>query len=139
VICADPAAPAVQALVRSDPAGFADRELVERSELGLPPAVTAATVTGSAAAVRSFLAAARLPEGTSVLGPTALEGGIGGATRAAAAPAGPSDGPGVRAVLRVPQERGGELARALHDAAAVRSARRDPGAVRVQIDPRELG
>ncbi len=38
VLSADPAAPAVQALVRGDPAGHAARELAERRELGCPRA-----------------------------------------------------------------------------------------------------
>ena len=37
VVVADAATPAVQALVRWDPAGFADRELAERAALRLPP------------------------------------------------------------------------------------------------------
>jgi primosomal protein N' (replication factor Y) len=44
-----------------------------------------------------------------------------------------------RALVRVASRAaGGVLAAALHAAAAVRSARKAEGAVRVQIDPREL-
>ena len=180
VVCADPGAPAVQALVRSDPAGFAERELAERTELQLPPAAAVATLDGPPAAVRSMLDLLRLPEGTAVLGPVPHEPVRAGPGSGAAAgpdeseavavpvvppvPAAPSaprllDLPGslpfealpaavapgepggvpVRVVLRGPRELGAPLARALRDAAAVRSARRDPGTVRVQIDPRDLG
>ena len=38
--------PAVQALIRWDPATFADRELAERAELRFPPAARMASVTG---------------------------------------------------------------------------------------------
>jgi primosomal protein N' (replication factor Y) len=44
----------------------------------------------------------------------------------------------VRTVVRVPPGERAALARALHDAAAVRSARKEPGAVRVQVDPLEV-
>jgi primosomal protein N' (replication factor Y) len=129
VVCADPAAPAVQALVRSDPGGFADRERVERSELGLPPGVVAASVTGTPEAVRSLLAVAALPPAATVLGPVPVE----------ERPGAVAGDPAVRALLRAPRADGAALARALHDAAAVRSARREPGAVRIQVDPRDLG
>ncbi|MEY3734623.1 MAG: hypothetical protein RL347_1982, partial [Actinomycetota bacterium] len=46
VVTADAALPVVQALIRWDPAWLAARELAERRELGLPPAVRSATVTG---------------------------------------------------------------------------------------------
>ncbi|WP_129339663.1 primosomal protein N', partial [Cellulomonas endophytica] len=58
-----------QALVRWDPAGLAARELAEREELALPPAVRTAAVTGGRRAVASLLAHARLPGGAEVLGP----------------------------------------------------------------------
>jgi primosomal protein N' (replication factor Y) len=131
VISADPSAPAVQALVRSDPPGFAARELAERAELGLPPGGAVASLTGAPDAVRSFLQLVALPEGVVVLGPVPVE-----------APPRPSvevSDDVVRAVVKAPHAAGAALARALRDAAAVRSARRDPGSVRVQIDPRDLG
>jgi primosomal protein N' (replication factor Y) (superfamily II helicase) len=44
-----------------------------------------------------------------------------------------------RALVRVASRAaGGVLAAALHAAAAVRSARKAEGAVRIQVDPREL-
>ncbi len=46
IVVGDPSAAPVQALVRHDPAGFADRELAERATLGLPPAGVLAAVTG---------------------------------------------------------------------------------------------
>lgn len=164
LIGADPAAPAVQALIRSDPGGFAARELAERADLGLPPAAAVATVDGAPAVVRSFLDAARLPADVVVLGPVPhppptphqpaphqLAPHQPAPHRPAPhqpAPHQPTRHPPqatpvgvpeqVRMVLRVPSAQGAALARALHDAAAVRSARREP-AVRIQIDPRDLG
>jgi primosomal protein N' (replication factor Y) len=46
--------------------------------------------------------------------------------------------PQVRALLRVPREDGPALARALHAAQAARSARKEGGGARVQLDPAEL-
>jgi primosomal protein N' (replication factor Y) len=43
-----------------------------------------------------------------------------------------------RALIRVPRSAGLDLARALHAALAQRSARKDGGAVRVQLDPAEV-
>ncbi len=133
VVCADPAAPAVQALVRSDPAGHAARELAERRELGLPPAVAAASLTGPAGAVEGLQQALRLPEGTQVLGPVPIPG----APRSSAA--GEVEQPQVRVVLRTARARAAALAEALRAGQAVRSARREPGTVRVRVDPRDLG
>ena len=44
LVVGSPTAPAVQALVRADPAGFAERELAARRVAGLPPAVHCALV-----------------------------------------------------------------------------------------------
>jgi primosomal protein N' (replication factor Y) len=43
-----------------------------------------------------------------------------------------------RALLRVPRADGLALARALHAAQAARSARKEGGGARVQLDPAEL-
>jgi primosomal protein N' (replication factor Y) len=57
---------------------------------------------------------------------------------AAGRPAGRQDAPTERLLIRAPRADGVALARALHDAAAVRSARKAPEPVRVQLDPLEL-
>ncbi|WP_423464655.1 primosomal protein N' [Promicromonospora sp. MS192] len=140
-----------QALVRWDPAGFAARELDERAELHLPPAVRVAAVTGDRAAVDAVVARVGLREdlgsGSGVLGPVEIDpdGGRGPGGRGGAAPSGGSRGGGVQAldlpvrtVLRVPLAQGDELARRLRTSLAVRSARREGGTVRVQLDPKEM-
>ncbi len=68
LVVGSPTAPAVQALVRADPVGFADRELAARTVAGLPPAVHCALIeapvgTPAAREVADGVAAAR------VLGP----------------------------------------------------------------------
>lgn len=133
VVCADPAHAAVQALVRLDPAGFAARELAERSGPGLPPAVVAATVTGPAEAVAALLDSARLPGSAGVAGPTPMGSGREPAGGAGA----PTEGM-VRALVRVPPQDRAALVAALRAATATASARRRVP-VRVQVDPRDLG
>jgi primosomal protein N' (replication factor Y) len=126
VLVADADTPAVQALVRWDPATFAERELAERAALHLPPAAAVASLTGSAPALDQFLAAAQLPGQAEVLGPVAVTSRT------------PGDDDTQRLIVRVPRRHGRELAAALHAAAGVRSAHKDTGPVRIQIDPSEL-
>jgi primosomal protein N' (replication factor Y) len=126
VVAADAAIPAVQALVRWDPAGYAERELAERMELRFPPAVRMAALTGQPGAARDLLSVARLPEPHELLGPVPM----------AAEPGRVGDAPPERMLVRVPRSEGAALAAALHAAAATRSARKAPDAVRIELDPR---
>jgi primosomal protein N' (replication factor Y) len=139
VVCAAAGTAAVQALVRGDPAGHAERELAERTGLGLPPAVAAASLTGSAAAVAAVQALLQLPEGTEVLGPVPVGTEHRAARRTPGGQQALREEQAVRVVLRVARDQGAELVVALRTAAAVRSARHDPGSVRVRVDPRDLG
>ncbi|PVG82977.1 primosome assembly protein PriA [Nocardioides gansuensis] len=119
VAVGEPHHPALQALVRWDPVGFARREAEERAEAHLPPAARLATITGSPGAVDDALTLLALPEGAEVLGPVPV-------------------GEELRAVVRVPRATGPALSSALAELQRVRSARKlDP--VRVQVDPAELG
>jgi primosomal protein N' (replication factor Y) len=120
IVVADGGLAPVQALVRFDPAWLAARDLAERRELGFPPAARIASLSGTPAAVAELLTVARLPEGAEVLGPVPAADGE------------------ERYLVRVPQGGGRRLADALHAAVGVRSARKSPDAVRVQIDPHEL-
>ncbi len=117
----DPAQPALQALVRWDPAGFAAREAEERREARLPPAARVASLTGAPGAVDDMRALLHLPEVADVLGPVPVEGN-------------PDE---ERLIVRVPRVQGPALSRALVEAQRLRSARKlDP--VRIQVDPPEL-
>jgi primosomal protein N' (replication factor Y) len=120
VVVADGGLATVQALVRWDPAWLAERELGERRELGFPPAARLASLTGPAAAVSEFLDVARLPDGVQLLGPL---------------PVGEDE---ERMLLRTARGGGLALAKALHDAAGVRSLRKAAHPVRIQLDPHEL-
>jgi primosomal protein N' (replication factor Y) len=127
VAVGDPAHPALQALVRWDPAGFAGRELEERQSAHLPPASRLATLTGAEPAVTSAIEVLRLPAGSEVLGPVPVQG--------SGEPHGPPD---VRAVVRAPRAAGAALSRTLVEMQGVRSAKKQP-AIRVQVDPAALG
>jgi primosomal protein N' (replication factor Y) len=129
VLVADPASPAVQAIVRGDPAGFAARELTERELLHLPPAWRVAEVSGRPDDVADYLEHVRLPEEASVLGPVPVP-----PPRRA-----PDSEPRVRALVTAPRRSGADLAAALHAGSAVRSARKVGGAVTVRVDPVVLG
>lgn len=129
VVSAEATLPVVQALVRWDPGGFAERELAERRELGFPPAVSMASITGAADHVRELLAQVELPEGAELLGPVPVGGDRG---------AGGEGAPTERALLRVPREGVGALARALKTAASARSARRDEHLAQVRVDPQHV-
>jgi primosomal protein N' (replication factor Y) len=120
VVVADGSLAAVQALLRWDPAWFASRELAERRELGFPPAARMASVTGKPEGVAEFLSAARLPDTAELLGPV------------------PADDDQERMLIRTSRSRAADLAHALHEAAAVRSARKAALPVRVEIDPATL-
>jgi primosomal protein N' (replication factor Y) len=148
IVMADGSLAPVQALLRWDPGWFAARELAERRELRFPPAARMASLTGPPAAVAELLAAARLPDGAEVLGPVPVGAGQ---ARAGGAPvpvgAGRARGGGApepagdeqeRMLVRVSRSRAAEMARALHEAAAVRSAKKAALPVRVQVDPADL-
>ncbi|WP_245736863.1 primosomal protein N' [Micromonospora pattaloongensis] len=120
VVVADGGLAPVQALLRWDPGWFATRELAERRELGFPPAARMASLTGTPEAVADLLAAARLPDGAELLGPV------------------PAADDQERMLVRVARSRAAALARALHEAAAVRTARKAAQPVRIQIDPLDL-
>jgi primosomal protein N' (replication factor Y) (superfamily II helicase) len=142
IVVADASQPAVQALIRWDPATFAGRELAERTELRFPPAARMASVAGPPGAVDALLTAAGLPEDAELLGPLpATSGQFGRARGGPATTTGDSADPGadaIRYLVRVPRSEGSDLAFALRAGQAARTAAKEPGAVRVQLDPAAL-
>lgn len=116
LIVGSPTAPAVQALVRNDPVGFAERELAQRRSAQLPPALHAAVVvaptsTNAAEEVVHECAGARL------LGPVPAEQGS-------------------RWVVLHEDRR--ELAFAVRTVVTKRSAGKTLTGISVRIDPLEL-
>lgn len=123
VVLAEPGVRPVQALVRWDPFGHAERELADRRALGFPPALVFAELAGGNEAVREFVDVLELPARVQLLGPV---------------PIGDDPHGDVRALLRGPRTVAGDLAGRLHRAAAVRSARK-LAPVRIRIDPQQIG
>ena len=119
VAVGDPTHPALQALVRWDPVGFAEREIAERLEAHLPPASRLATITGEPGPVDDALTLLAAPVGAEVLGPVPL-------------------GDDSRVIVRVPRAQGAALSAALGEVQRLRSARK-LDAVRIQVDPVALG
>jgi primosomal protein N' (replication factor Y) len=122
VVMAESALQPVQALVRWDPAWHAAQELAARTELGFPPAMRMASVDGLPKAVAAFLDELTLPPSGEVLGPVPLG----------------EQSDKERALLRVSRSEGRALAAAVAATQPVRSARKQPDPVRVQLDPLEL-
>ncbi len=120
VVVADGGVPVIQALLRWDPGWYAERELAERRELRFPPAARMASLTGAAPAVADLLAAVHLPPDAELLGPV------------------PADQGQERYLIRAPRARAAEVAAALHAGTGVRSARKAPDPVRVQVDATDL-
>ncbi len=125
------AARSVQALVRLDPAGFAERELDDRIEAGFPPALRFARIQGDWPAVREMGEALRSVPGARTLGPVELPD----------APMAPGDkgaSPQAQVLVRAPLSSGAALTREIHAIQSARSARKDPRPVKIVVDPSDL-
>jgi primosomal protein N' (replication factor Y) len=112
---------ALAAFVRWDPAGFASRELAQRRELSLPPAVRTAAVTGDMADVEAFLEVARgavSQPGVRVVGPVA--------------------GDPAQALVFFPIAAGPAVSHGLHAARISLAVRRTAGPVTVRVDAPDL-
>ena len=119
---------ALQALVRIDPGGFAARELAERAAARFPPAVTLITVDGPREALDEFRSLLQPPQHTELLGPVepdlqrdANDGGSGEVIH--------------RLTMRAPLSEGAKLVQATKETAAIRSARKSSGSLRIRVNP----
>jgi primosomal protein N' (replication factor Y) (superfamily II helicase) len=117
----------VQAMLRWQPWWHTERETEDRAALHLPPAARLAAVTGTPTAVRSLVDDLALPAGAEVLGPVAVPGRHAGEDDLE------------RLLVRVPRAAGMQLADLLRQAAAARSARKATDAVRIELDPQQIG
>lgn len=124
VAVGDPAVPALQALVRWDLPGLAEREMAERQSAHLPPASAVATLTASTDVLEEAIGALVLPAGAERLGPVPVDDD--------------TDERRERYVIRVPRAARTGLAQALRAFQGERSARKLPH-VRVCVDPHDLG
>jgi primosomal protein N' (replication factor Y) len=119
LVGASPGLAPVQALVRWDAIGYAEREAASRAELGFPPASRMASLEGAPDDVEAFLAEVTLPDRADLLGPVPVSDLI------------------ERMLIRVPRSQGAELATILQAATRTRSVKKEP-VVRVRLDPAEI-
>ncbi|WP_181034102.1 primosomal protein N' [Arthrobacter sp. GMC3] len=119
----------VSALVRWDPAGYAEREFHLRHELHLPPAVRVAALTGGEADVVAFTAALELPDEVRVIGPAPL------VNPSSFRPGGdPEQAPDYRTLLFFPYAMAGKITGAMRALKAANAARRVGSPVQVRCD-----
>ncbi|HNO39862.1 MAG TPA: primosomal protein N', partial [Marmoricola sp.] len=111
---------AIQALIRWDLSGLAQREMAERQQAHLPPASRMFQLQGQRDQLEALVASLSLPEQVEALGPVELADEL------------------AQLVLRVPRAQGDHLAQVLRGAQAARSVRKLPH-VRVRVDPHDLG
>ncbi|MGO4385298.1 primosomal protein N' [Specibacter sp. RAF43] len=120
----------VAALVRWDPAGYAEREFGLRHELQLPPAVRVAALTGGEDDVKAFVAALDLPAQVRVIGPAPLAAGPPQGRGAADVP----DAPDYRTLLFFPYGMAARITAALRAQKSANAARRVGAPVQVRCD-----
>ncbi|QAU52309.1 Primosomal protein N' [Corynebacterium pelargi] len=135
VIAAENALPEVQALLRWDVVGMAQRELKLRAQVHFPPAFHMAAVDAPTTALEEFLALAHLPPNTEVLGPVDLPRDI----RLPGEYDHEQFGPPQRMLLRTPLQDRNALGEALRRARASKVARKNDLPLRIQIDPIRVG
>jgi primosomal protein N' (replication factor Y) len=119
----------VQALVRWDPAGYAEREFRLRHELGLPPAVRVASLTGKEQDVAAFTAALKLPEAVRVIGPAPLA-----ASYSSGPGTDPDEAPDYRTLLFFPYSMAAAVTGAMRSLKASNAAGRIGSPVQVRCD-----
>jgi primosomal protein N' (replication factor Y) len=141
VITADDTA-AVGAMLRWDPAGYAQRELGLRTELQLPPAVRVAAVTGGSTAVGHFTASA-----TKLLAAEGVELRVAGpapllqtasihtpSTQTPGVQAAGTESVDVRTLLFIPYAQAATVTRVLRAAKAAGAAKRSEDPVQLRLD-----
>ena len=117
----------LQALTRVDPVGFAERELADRVEAELPPAVFLAVAQGEWAALTELAGAVAEVAGAVALGPALVVATEDGADQLA------------RLVIRAPLASGPPFVATLRAFLAARSARKDQRQLRIKVDPVDVG
>jgi len=144
VIGADGSLPTVQALMRWDPGGHATRESAARRELEFPPYVAMASIEGDAPGVLAALDILAMPPDGELLGPVELEEPgqqpeqPGQSEQSGQFTAAADREPRLRALVRAPLAQRKALCAALQAVASSRSAHKEPGAVRIRVDPSDL-
>jgi len=128
VITADDTA-AVGALLRWDPAGYAQRELGLRAELQLPPAVRVASLTGGSTAVGHFTS-----EVTRRLTAEGVELRVAGPAPLLSGQAATAGGGDVRTLFFIPYSQAGTVTQILRAVKAASAAKRAEDPVQLRLD-----
>ncbi|MBP2414418.1 primosomal protein N' (replication factor Y) [Arthrobacter stackebrandtii] len=116
----------VAALVRWDPAGHAEREFALRHELGLPPAMRLASLTGSESDVAAFEAALKLPAAVRSIGPAPVMSPLAGPAT--------DEVPDYRTILLFPYAMAAQVTADIRALKAANAARRIGSPVQVRCD-----
>ncbi len=125
-VTAEPHHRAVQALVRADPNGWAQRELADREATGLPPTTRAMVVTGAPEALTTFLETCQPRDSWRLLGPSPVDA--------------ESSASQSRVVVLAPTAQGAQLAAGAKRALIATPPVSDEVRLRCRIDPvRVLG
>ena len=135
VLTADASLAPVQTIVRWDPIGAAERELAARQEAHFPPAVAVAAVDGTTESISQLQQHWQRPGDAELLGPVELPPGV-------RLPAGldkPEAHKARRLIIRVPHEQAKALGESLKTAQAVRATGKQPGPLRVVMNPVRIG
>ncbi len=119
----------IQALLRLDPVGYAERELADRRAAGFPPAVKLLAVDGEYPTLQDALARLELPDGVTVQGPFGL---------APSAAAATDEVELARVTLRCDLAHAPALLAAVRTLLAQRAASKAEGALRVRVDPQAV-
>ena len=126
IVVAEPEHPAVQALIRHDPLGFAQRECEVRAQVSLPPAVRLVQLTGSQIDIDDFMEILNSmdimfePNQVMVRGPVPLDDGQ------------------MRLLLSTTKAQGLALAQAVKATTVIRSTKHRGNPVNVKVDPRRI-
>lgn len=124
LVVGEPGERAVQALVRLDPVGFAERELADRRDAGFPPAHKLVVLEGSEGTLIDALSLVGPVNGVEGIGPFPVPGG--------------SDDQ-ARVTLRCALREAPELLARVRTLQSVRAARKTEGIMRVRVDPQVIG
>ncbi len=116
----------IQALLRLDPVGHAERELADRRAAGFPPAVKLLAIDGEYSTLQEALGKLELPDGVAVQGPFGLP---------ATSPAGADEVELARLTLRCELATAPALVTAVRTLLSQRAASKAEGALRVRVDP----
>ena len=127
LLVGEPSDRQVQAMLRLDPVGHAERELAERRATAFPPAAKLVTIEGDLALLAQIAEVLQPPPGVELRGPFEVPAGRG------------DEGTPARLTVRSPLAQGSDLVAAVRLMLSQRVARKAEGALRVRVDPQVVG